>query len=350
MKPEQHAVRVLYIVLLTLAVLFLVSPFFIPIFFAATVALALYPLLLKMEALGMRRKFSAGVLTGLFTIIISIPVTFFITKGTIAVVNYLEKVNNQSQGSGHNVAELVSDMRGEIVSFVMKHSGRYEFLNFLTEKKINGYLNTVTSFLLNFFQDTASRLPNIAIMLVIMVFCTYSFLKHANRIKKFFKNLTGFSDRRMDQLTKIFVNDSRQVYISNIATGAIQSLMVAIGVSLLGLGDFFLVFFITLILSFVPVVGASPIAFIFAAIAFIQDNNTAAIILGALGGVTSLADNLLRPWLNSFGGSKVPPIVAFVSVIGGAILLGFPGLFIAMIVSSIAYDTIGIFWDKLNSK
>jgi len=350
MRSEHRTVRVLYIIIFTLAILFLVSPFFIPIFFAATIALALYPMQLKMESMGVKRKLSAGILTTLFTIIISIPVTFFIIKGTVAVVSYLERVNRQSMVEGHNVADFVSDMRGEVIHFIMKYTGRYEFLNFLNEDKINSYLNVAINFLLNFFQDLASRLPNIFIMLIIMVFCLYSFLKHAQRIRRFFKGLTGFSESKMRKLTRIFINDSRQVYISNIGTGVIQSSMVAIGVSFLGFGEFFLIFFVTLILSFVPVLGASPVAFLFAVVAFIQDNIPAAIILGVVGIVTSLADNLLRPWLNSFGGSRLPPIIAFVSVIGGALLLGFPGLFMALLISAIAFDTLKLFWEELDSK
>jgi predicted PurR-regulated permease PerM len=61
-------------------------------------------------------------------------------------------------------------------------------------------------------------------------------------------------------------------------------------------------------------------------------------------------DNMLRPWLATFGESKIPPIVAFVCVIGGALLLGFPGLFIGLLVGSIAYDTLPIFWDDLHTK
>lgn len=350
MRKEHYTVRILYIIIFTVAILFLVSPFFIPIFFAATIALALYPMQLRLERMGVKKKLSAGILTALFTIIISIPVTFFIIKGTVAVVNYLEKVHRQNMIEGQNVADLVSDMRGEVIHFIMKHTGRYEFLNFLNEEKINGYLNVVLDFSLNFFQDLASRIPNIFIMLIIMIFCIYSFLKHAQRIRKFFKGLTGLSEVKMRKLTRIFINDSRQVYISNIGTGIIQSFMVATGVSLLGLGDFFLIFFVTLILSFVPVLGASPVAFIFAIVALIQDNITATIILGIVGIVTSLTDNLLRPWLNSFGESKLPPIIAFVSVIGGALLLGFPGLFMALIISAIAFDTLRLFWNELDSK
>jgi len=350
MSKEVMVVRILYVVILTAAILILVSPFLIPIFFAATVALALHPLHMKLMAKGLGRRTAAGLLTAFFSIVISIPLTFFIIKGTIAVTGQLEKISFNEKLREQGVQEIVSDLRMELVQFVQKFSAKYEFLNFLNERKIEQYLVMVNNYLLQFFQTVASELPTVFILLLIMILCTYSFLKHSEKVSDFFQAITGLSDERMTELTKIFISDARQIYLSNIITGGVQSLMVATGVSLLRLGDFFLVFFVTLILSFIPVIGAAPVAFLFAGLAFLRDNNQAAIILLILGGVTGVVDNVLRPWLTTFGESKVPPIVSFVCVIGGALWLGFPGLFIGLLIGTIAYDTLPIFWEELNPK
>jgi predicted PurR-regulated permease PerM len=208
-------------------------------------------------------------------------------------------------------------------------------------------MRIANKYLLDFFQSFLSELPTLFILLIIMIICTFSFLKHASSIRVTFQKLFGFSDRKMDQLVKIFINDSRDVYMSNIITGAIQSLIVATAVSLLGLADFFLVFFITLVLSFIPVIGAAPVAFVFAALAFFTGNNTAAIVLVVVSVFAGVIDNILRPWLATFGESNIPPVFAFICVIGGALWLGFPGLFIGLLVGSYAYDTLPIFWDDL---
>jgi predicted PurR-regulated permease PerM len=347
---KEAKIRILYIIILTIAMLVLVSPFIIAIIFAGTVSLALFPLLLKLERKGLKRKTAAALLTTIFAIIISIPMFFFLIQGTIAVTSQLQKMSINEKLRNQGVQELVTDIRHDFVVAIQKYSSKYQFLSFLDEKKIDQYLGIVNNFLLNFFQGLAGSIPTLAILLLIMIICTYSFLNHAEGVKKFFQKITGFSDERMKEVTGIFIKDSRQVYISNIATGGIQSLIVAIGVTVLGLGDFFLVFFLTLILSFVPVVGAAPVAFLFALLAFLKDNNTAAIILVVLGSFTGVIDNLLRPWLTSFGESKIPPVVAFICVIGGALLLGFPGLFIGLLIGSIAFDTLPIFWAELESK
>lgn len=350
MANEIKVIRILYIILLSLAFLVLISPFFIPIIFAATVSLTLYPSLLKLEHWGMRRKRAAALLTALFAIIISIPLSFFLIKGTVAITTRLEKMALNEKLKDQGVQEIVTNMRHEFIAFLQRFTNKYEMLDFLNERKIEQYLYTVNNFLLEFFRGIATSIPLLFIYLIIMILCTYSCLNHASRIKNFFQQLTGFNNDRMNELTNIFIKDSRQVYLSNIVTGGVQSLLVAIGVSLLGLSEFFLVFFITLILSFIPVIGAAPVAFVFALFAFLKDNNSAAVILIVLGIITGVVDNVLRPWLATFGESKIPPIVAFICVIGGALLFGFPGLFIGLLVGSYAFDTLPIFWEELNSK
>lgn len=347
---EVKVIRILYLVILSIALLVFVSPFFISLIFAGTVSLALFPLMLKLENKGMKRKRAAALLTVLFSIIISIPLFFFLIKGTIAVTSQLEKMSINEKLRAQGVTELVSDLRHEFVNAIMKMSQKYEILKFLDQKKIESYLIMVNNFLLTFFQGLATSLPTMFILLLIMILCTYSLLKNATSVRNFFQKIFGFSDEKMDKIVAIYIMDSRQVYVSNIATGGIQSFIVATGVALLGLGDWFLVFFVTLILSFIPVIGAAPVAFMFALIAFFKENNTAAIILVVVGSFSGVIDNLLRPWLASFGESKIPPIVAFVCVIGGALLMGFPGLFIGLLVGSIAYDTLPIFWNELHSK
>lgn len=347
---KEVKIRALYIIILIAGLLFLVSPFFIPIIFAGTVALTLKPVHAKLVRKGLSCGAAAAILTSSFAVVISIPVTFFVVKGTMAVTKRLEELSINEKLREQGVQELVADMRHDFVLAIQRYSSKYEFLGFLDEKKIDQYLGMFNNFLLQYFRDFLSQLPTLFILLLIMLLCTFSFLKHSHTIKEFFQKLFGFSDARMDQLAHVFIMDSQSVYISNLATGGIQSLLVATGVSLLGLGEFFVVFFITLILSFIPVIGAAPVAFIFSALAFIRGNMTAAIILVCLGAFTGIVDNFLRPWLATLGESKISPVFAFICVIGGALWLGFPGLFIGLLLGSYAYDTIPIFWEELESK
>jgi predicted PurR-regulated permease PerM len=330
--------------------LILISPFIIAIIFGGTVALAIYPLQLKLESIGIVRKRAAAILTTVFTFLISIPFFFFLIQGTIAVTGQLEKFHSSNKFQNQGMQNMVRTLRHDLVEKVHEHAAQFEIAQFLTLEKIDQYLNTTTTYLLKFFQGFAANLPVVFLLFLIMVVCLYSFLTYAHEVKKFFQSLFGFSDARTNELAAIFVKDSRQVYVSNIATGGVQSLIVATAVALTGIGDFFFVFFITLILSFIPVVGAAPVAFMAALIAYFQGDSTIAILLGVVGGLSGIIDNILRPYLASMGESKIPAVASFICVLGGAILLGFPGLFIGILIGSIAYDTLPIFWEELKSE
>jgi predicted PurR-regulated permease PerM len=346
-KTQYQVQRVLYMLILVGLSLFIVKPFVVPILLAATVALALYPLQIKLEKRKWKRTRAAGLITSIFTVVISIPFAFFLAKGTLLVIEQLEDFKVSDKLKDQGLQQLVSTLKNDLIHGSQSYLGKLPFASFLTEDKINAYLKSANSYLLDFFQNLAMNIPTVILFLVVMILCTYSFLTGAGGIRNFFQEIFGFTDRKMDQLVGIFLRDSKQVYISNIVTGAIQSVIIATGVSLINGADWFLMFFVTLIFSFVPVIGAAPIGGLFAIASFIQGNPTGAIILLALSFFTGIIDNILRPWLASFGQSKAPGIVSFVFVIGGALWLGFPGLFIGLLLGSVVYDTLPLFWDEI---
>lgn len=348
MVPKIQVVpRVVYVVALVLLTLVLVSPFLIPVTLAGTIALALYPFQLRLVKKNWKKNHAAALITTCFTLLISVPFVFFIAKGTMLVTDLLERFALGEKLQSQGLQAVVKTLRHDVVNFLLRFTDKVPMVNFLTEKKINEYLVSINIYLLNFFKALAANAPAVVLFLLVMIFCTFSFLKNAGGVRNFFQSVFGFNNRKMDQLIGIFLRDARQVYFSNVVTGAVQSLLVATGVYFVTQSDWFLVFFLTLIISFIPVIGAAPMAFLFAVVSLFQQNTTGAIILAVLGTVTGVIDNFLRPWLASFGQSKAPPIVSFVCVIGGALLLGFPGLFIGLLVGAIAYDTLPIFWDEL---
>lgn len=346
-KSEQKVARVLYMTVLCLAFLVLVSPFAIPVILAASIALAMFPLVLKLESKGMKRKPAAAISTILFTFIISIPISFFLVKGTITVTESLQKINFNEQLREQGMQGVVSDIRHDLVTFIHKNAERVNLGDFLTRKKVDSYLNTITTFLLNFFQGVVASLPVIFILLLVMILCLYSFLKNAHPVRLFIQKVFGFSNETMNDLVSIAMRDARAVYVSNVVTGSVQAFCVALGAAVLGIADFFLIFFITLVLAFIPVIGAAPVAFVCAGIAFFRGNNTHGFIMLGVGMFAGLIDNILRPWLASIGESHIPPITAFVCVLGGALWLGFPGLFIGLLVGTFAYDTLPVFWREI---
>lgn len=340
---NEAKVRGLYVTGLLAVFFYLIHPFFVPLFFASTISLTLYPVLERLVSRGLKKKYAAFFLTLTFSILISVPLFFFVIKGILVVTTKLEGI------SVKEVQDLLSGFRLTIISQVQDLLSQHH-LNVFSHQKLESYFIVINNFLLDFFRKAAADIPLLVIHFLIMIFSTYSLLMHSHNIRTFFKKLLGVDDPQMNKLIKMFMLNSRQVYFSNITTGAVQSLIVATGVSVLNLADFFLVFFITLILSFIPVIGAAPVAFLFSLFAFIKGENSSAVILLVLGGIAGIIDNLLRPWLATFGTRKLPPIAAFICVIGGVLWMGFPGLFAGLLLGTLTVETVPLFWELSNKK
>ncbi len=343
---EKNAARIIYLALVLIATAFVVYPFIIPVIFAASIALAMHPLHRFMMKKGLGPRQSAALLTFVFTVLISIPLLFFIIKGVSTITNQLQEVSF-SEMNENGVSGIVEGLKDQLIGTVHKVAAKFNAESFFTPTKINQFLKQGSTILLGFFQSFLSSAPLVFLFLLITVACTYSFLKFSSGIRHFFQELFAFDDERMNEFVMTFINDSRQVYISNLVTGGVQALCVATGAAATGTADFFLIFFVTLVLAFIPVVGAAPVAFGVAAVAFLSENTTGAIIMVVVGAFSGVIDNFLRPWLASFGQSRIPPIAAFICVLGGAILLGFPGLFLGLLLGSIAYDTLPFFWEVM---
>ncbi|MFA7613456.1 MAG: AI-2E family transporter [Candidatus Caldatribacteriota bacterium] len=343
-------VKLAYFLTLLALGLYLISPFLTPIIFGATISLALYPLHKKFLAKNISKKLSAGLLAFGFTFLISIPFTFFAARGSLIVSDQIQRLQRDSRFKEQEVSSIIKIVKGQITSWVETYSDKFGFPIQLTDDQFNVYAQKASNYLLTFFQNLATSLPTIFLFLLLMIISIYSFLKNSAAIRSFFQEILGLNDEKMNELSRKFINGSRQVYLTNLITGSVQSFVVALASSILGIFEFFLVFFITLILSFIPVIGAAPVAFVIGIYAFFQGEMIQAIIMLVVGGVAGVIDNILRPYLASFGDSKIPPIAAFVFVIGGAYLLGFPGLFIGLLVGSFIFDTLPFFWNDMKEK
>lgn len=134
----------------------------------------------------------------------------------------------------------------------------------------------------------------------------------------------------------------REIFFSNLITGVLQASIVSIGALIFGVGDFFLVFFITFVFSFIPVIGAAPVAVLIGAICLLEARVGAGLSMMVVEGVAGLSDNIIRPVLGSLGELKAHPLIGFLAVIGGVISFGLPGLFIGPLVVSLSFGALPI--------
>jgi len=341
-RNEVQILRILYLLVLLAIFIIFASPFIIPIVLAGSLALTLFPLQARLERRGWKKTRAALLITTIFTFMISIPFLAFSAKGTMILMTQLKKFEG--------VQATLGKMKSNVFRNILTWLDSTPFSNMISSQKLDQYLKSASSYGLEFLQGMLASIPTMSLFLIVMILCVFSFLHHGESVKRFFQDIFGFSNRRMDELVMIMIRDSRQVYISNVVTGVIQSSIISTAASIIVGVDWFLVFFVTLILSFIPVIGAAPMGILFAIVSFFQGNIPGGVILLVISGFTGVVDNILRPWLTSLGKTNAPQMVSFVCILGGALLLGFPGLFLGLLVASIVYDTFPIFWEGITKQ
>lgn len=170
---------------------------------------------------------------------------------------------------------------------------------------------------------TASRLGGVAIGLVIMVVSLYFFFLEGPAMIKVFMRLSPLDDRYEQELLDEFVNVSRAVVMATLVAAVVQGLLAGVGFWLAGVHSVFLLMVLTIFLAMIPFVGATAVWLPTALwIGFYEERYVAAILLAIYGaGVVSTIDNFIKPYI-LHGQSKLHPLLALLSVLGGVQALG----------------------------
>lgn len=313
--------------------LYILSPFFVPIVLGAILAMALSPFVKKFMDRGMSRKKAINTLTLIIFTIGLVPSILFFVRGATVVA---ELFNNQGA-----VDKLIA-LKEKAMLFLDSHAATFGLSTDEIHKYLEQILQNIGKFFLDLFSNSLSQIPDLILVSLITFIAIYFFLFEEDKIRNLFDRYFYFSNERADRFIKVLKSSCREVFFSNVLTGIIQSFIVTIGALIFGVGDFFIIFFITFICSFIPVLGAGPVAFVLSLIAFGQGHIVAGIGMLVISIVSGLADNIIRPYLASMGEVEVNGFISFLAVIGGVIVLGLPGLFVGPLLASLVFGVLPI--------
>lgn len=309
--------------------LWVLGPFLLPLFLGVIFAVALTGFQEKiMRTFHLGPKVSALLVSLIFALLVLGSLGVVATK----FVGFLQGNSNFSQ----SLEKIKTEISAAIFS-----TGLYFRLP-VNSDNINNLVRAFTlsaeSFIIMSAKKFAAEFPSIVIQFVILVLAICTALMHYQRLVGKLLNTNGssngFSRLRLMQIKDIIATVCKDIVLVNILTVFAQSILVALGAAFLTDVDAMTVFVITFIVGFVPVIGASPIAGILGVIQLFQHNYTEGILLLALMGVVSIADNITRAWFLSRKSGGGSAFLNFLSVIGGIYVWGFPGVFLGPIVMS----------------
>lgn len=181
-------------------------------------------------------------------------------------------------------------------------------------------------------------LTELGISILVALFLFRDGVAAADHLKAAVDRLGGERGRR---LLDIAGNTVRGVVYGILGTALVQGVVAGIGFVIAGIPGALLLGLLTFFMSVVPV--GPPMIWIPAALWLFQSGRTGwGIFMLIWGFGVSSIDNFVKPWLISQG-SKMPFLLIFFGVIGGAFAFGLIGVFLGPTLLAVGYRIVAEF-------
>lgn len=207
-------------------------------------------------------------------------------------------------------------------------------------KGIQSLVTHVTSALLSF----AANLPSIFLQILLACLSCFFLLIDGRRFILWATNKVPIDwDVRM-QLIESFKSTAISVIMASIVSATVQALLIFLSFLILDVPLAFLGASATFILSWVPIIGSSPIWISAIFYFYFRDEIFQVLMMLMLGILISISDNFVRPWIIRGRGS-LHPLVTLVAIFGGIQMFGYVGVFVGPILMAILISLLQVWPD-----
>ncbi|MFO0884007.1 MAG: AI-2E family transporter [Pirellulales bacterium] len=196
------------------------------------------------------------------------------------------------------------------------------------------FVTSTGSPLVTLGSDTVGLVVKLVLGLVITLAALFFMFAEGNRILSAAIRLSPLEEKYVLELVAEFDRVCRAVVAATLLSALAQGLLAGIGFYFAGLASSIaLLVMLTILLAMVPFTGAAavwlPVALY---LYFVEQKTTSAILLAVYGAaVVSTVDNFIKPVV-LHGQSKLHPLLALLSVIGGIQALGPIGILVGPMV------------------
>lgn len=333
MKAIETAIRLGLIFLLLSWCLDIIRPFILPVIWGIIIAVAIYPLFLKLKsAMGGRNKLAATLYTLVMVALLITPTVMISDSLIDSSQNIAEKVKKGTLSippPNQNVNEW--PLVGKKVFKIWTQAADN------LEDTLNTYSATVKK-AGQVIVGAAAGAGGAILQFVLSIIISGIFLATASggldTTLKISQRLTGDSNGK--QFTELTIATIRSVAQGVLGVAFIQAVLSAIGLYFMGVPAWGLWTIIILVLAIAqlpPILILGPIV----AYVFSYADTTPAIIFAVWSVIVSASDGFLKP-LFLGRGMSTPMLVILLGAIGGMMLSGIIGLFIGAVVLALGYE------------
>lgn len=342
---------VLLVLIIFLGITFyqVVAPFLLPLFLAGVVTILCRPLHGRiLRRLPDRPRLASGLTTGSVLAIILVP----LLVGVLVATLQLYSVAREAIGSADWDQQL-SRLSRVAADWGLIELSANEAENSLKQDladAMRGLADRSAGIATKTLGRWVGSIVSMAVGVTMFGIALYYFMADGPALLAGTRRLIPVKDDYQQRLLGEFETVVRSVVTATLLAAVVQGGLTAIALWIAGavydvalLRHFFLFFVLATLTSLVPVTGAWLI-WAPAAIWLGLDGHTmGAIVLTAFGvGVIGMLDNVIRIHVLQTD-TKLHPLLAFVSVLGGVHAMGLWGVFIGPIVACCLHALVGIF-------
>lgn len=340
---RQNAVRVAICFLVAIPFITIFIPFFVPLLLAVFFALGLEPLWNKLGLHRRQKKFFPVFLLFFWFIFLFIPTVVFGVKVVRVLQEFTAKGTQNSQVfQSLNTLWDKSYMWGlDILHMVNLEADIFPTKDEIVSKVSPIVLVGTTNFL--------ASLPQVGLSLLVFFGGLIVLVPRANKIKNFFIDIELLPKEETEQIISSLKRNCYLVLVSTFLIGILQAFIVALGASIFGFHEFFLIFVVTFILSFIPVIGAAPVSFVLAVTAFVIGQSGNGIGLLVVTGIAGSIDNIIKPYVFSAREEGAHPIMSLIGIIGAIIVFGLPGLLLGPLLLQLGTELLPKLFEKASA-
>ncbi len=345
--PVQRVSFYVLLVLVTVAFVAVLLPFYSAIFWAVVLAIIFYPLHARLEAKLAGRRNTAAVLS------VTICVCLVIIPGLIILSSLLREGNNlyQQIDTGQiDIRRLLQQFQRALPAFLQERLQTLEVTGFaeLRDRFFSAFMEGGRFFAgraLSFGQNTLQFFITFGVMLYLLFFM----FRDGRRLAGLLRRSSPLSGSHTERFAAKFASVVRASVRGNIIIAVVQGTIGGVTFWLLGIAPALLWGVLMSFLSLLPAVGAAIVWVPTAAYLALTGAWLKAVVLVLVGVlVIGLVDNLLRPPLVGKE-TRLPDYVVLISTIGGISLFGVNGFIIGPVISALFISAWGIFMEEQNA-
>ena len=337
----ENKVFVVLLVVVTLAFLWVLSPFYGAAFWGAIFALLFRPLFLRLlKSMRNRNTLAALATLCLVLIVVILPLGLIV----VSLVQEATGLYQRMQSGELKPALYLQEVYGALPAWVLNTLDRVGLGNQgLILERLTASLSKGSQFIATQAVSIGQNAFDVIISFFVMLYIMFFLLCDGEKLAGHFRDAIPLEEGIKQDLLKKFVTVISATVRGNVAMAVLQGLLGGLALWALGIHAPLLWGTLMAFLSLVPAVGAAlvwgPVVLYFMATGAVAKG----LILLAFGTlVIGMVDNILRPVLVGKD-TQMPDYVILVSTLGGIAIFGLNGFVIGPLIAAMFMTTWSIF-------